>query len=137
MDDERPDYVGAWERAGFYDLPKTFDRKMIETGSTFYIFVDERRSTQEGMKFRGRGLDIWGKSAIEGTITNEEISFTKEYDNNAKKKGGRKEVMNYRGVKEVLEERESPAHLTSLSFFAGLITSKTMKIPKTFVMKML
>jgi hypothetical protein len=125
----QPTYVGAWNRGRFDGLPDTFDEKRIcETeASLFYISI----TSEEGNNFTGVSRDFRGIAKIKGSKLSTLIKFTKQYDEQAVAKGGRRAPTTYTAVRVVQEQ--SPEER---EFFAGLITSKGSN-PLPFIMKTL
>jgi hypothetical protein len=128
---DKPDYVGGWHQPRFDGLPDKYDKGLLKTAALFYLFITSRESIKEGLKFKGRSEDRHGNAEIEGIVTNQTITFEKKYDKAAREHGGRKETMTYRGTKTTIKGTDT------IGFYAGLITTKTMNPPQTFIMKSL
>lgn len=122
--EDYPDYVGAWKRASFCELPTRHNLKRVSENETslFYIFIQETN----GNRFKGVSKDYYGTAKISGTKSFRSIRFTKKY---GKWAIGRKEKMTYRAVRTTLKNPEE-------ELFAGLITSKNAD-PLPFIMKSL
>ncbi len=126
---DRPDYVGAWNRARFDELPNNYKPEMLNASNTslFYIFIE----TENRPNFTGISKDYYGTARIKGSKLSSLIRFTKEYNREAKEKGGKEEEMTYKAIRvtqgRVPDDEE---------FFAGLIISEKAD-PLPFIMKKL
>jgi hypothetical protein len=129
---EYPDYIGAWSAGGFWDLESIMPSQS-PANNQFYIFVESRESKKEGLHFKGRGQDKFGKSKIEGIITKTNIEFTKVYDENAIKTGGARGTLKHRGVREEYKKDQTSPQT---SLYAGIIIGEHLS-PRTFIMKSL
>ncbi len=127
--EDYPEFIGAWKEASLSSL------EMIDTSkdpkyNAFFIFLESQIDKKGKLIFKGRGRDRFGKSKIEGTLTNLGIEFTKKYDREAIQKGGAKEILNYNGVRENYMDATN----TLTSFYSGLITREN-HLPINFIMQ--
>ncbi|OGJ22077.1 hypothetical protein A3K73_06530 [Candidatus Pacearchaeota archaeon RBG_13_36_9] len=123
----QPDYVGAWNRARFDELPTSYhpERLSANESSLFYIFIE----SENGPDFTGTSEDYRGTARIKGSKLSGFIIFTKQYNKAAIEKGGRKDKMTYKAVRTAIGNPDE-------EFFAGLITSEKAD-PLPFIMKSL
>lgn len=127
---ELPDYIGAWDTGELCEI-EGVSPSSHPINNRFYIFIESRDSKKEGLFFTGRAEDRFGRSKIEGMLTQTTLKFTKQYDEDAKE-GAARTILNYTGVRaEYIDIRS-----TRVALYAGIITRENCQ-PRTFIMKSL
>lgn len=123
-DNNRPDYIGAWDCHDFSYL-----NPANNADNTFKLYIEGRHPNGA---FKGKSLDKFGEAAIIGIESDDNFCFSKIYSLEAQRKGGSTHILNYLGTKA--QGRGSPEERTNAELIAGTIIGENMPA-KVFVMR--